>query len=146
MEEIKSLLRQEIKDEISDLGNIEQGTEEYETSVNGIARLTDKLVDLERLDQEQRKMEFEKTKFEKEKIEKEKDQILKRQEIESNNKNQLRNSIVNIGIFTVSAGITLWTVLMTWGYEESGTIGSTAGKKAISNALELTSKALGFKR
>ena len=47
---IETLLREEIKSELEELKKMSLGTDEYRTTVDGIAKLADRAIEMERLD------------------------------------------------------------------------------------------------
>ena len=50
--ELKTLLKTEIQDEISELGKISLGTDEYKATVEGVSKLLDKAIELEKIEVE----------------------------------------------------------------------------------------------
>lgn len=102
---IEDLYVREISDEFENLKDLEAGSEEYCKTVDGIAKLTDRLNDLKKTDIERQQMEDER-----------KDRKVKN-----------RISIANIAVPTSVTGIGMILILI---YESKGTIfsGRVSGK------------------
>lgn len=141
MDEIKTKLVQEITDELDDLQEIEIGTQEYKTTVEGITKLADKVIEMEKLEadalQKARSYELDKNKFNREMEER-----IKAREIEeSTKKEQAKDNRkfkwLEIGIAVV--GIAVPTIVKIWGtnktlkFEETGTVTTMAGRSHINS-------------
>lgn len=49
---IQTLLKEEVQDEIVKLGNMELGTEQHKAAVDGVTKLADRVIEMEKLDSE----------------------------------------------------------------------------------------------
>ena len=105
--EVEVLLNEEIASEFEALEDIEVGTEEYRTTVDGIVKLVDRRIELEKLENE-RAMKAEQMKEER------KDRIVK-------------NGIAVAGI-AIPSLITIWGTIKSIKFEQDGTITTFAGR------------------
>ena len=122
---IKSLLDEEIRSEIEEISKIEVGSEKHKVSVDAIAKLLDKSIELEKLDAEAQE------KYESRIAE----QDLKREQI----KNDKRDSIVKNVLTGVSViggfGLTVWGTCKSLKFEETGVVTSIMGRGFIQRLL-----------
>lgn len=122
---IKSLLDEEIRSEIEEISKIEVGSEKHKVSVDAIAKLLDKSIELEKLDAEAQE------KYESRIAE----QDLKREQI----KNDKRDSIVKNVLTGVSViggfGLTVWGTCKSLKFEETGVVTSIMGRGFIQKLL-----------
>ena len=122
---IKSLLDEEIRSEIEEISKIEVGSEKHKVSVDTIAKLLDKSIELEKLDAEAQE------KYESRIAE----QDLKREQI----KNEKRDSIVKNVLTGVSViggfGLTVWGTCKSLKFEETGVVTSIMGRGFIQKLL-----------
>ena len=123
--EIKTLLVEEVQDELDNLGALELGSEEYKTTVDGLTKLIDRVIDIEKLESDS-----------KEKViimENENDFKLKQMEEERKDR-FIRNGIAVAGIVIPSL-ITIWGTVKSLKFEEEGTITTIVGRGFINKLL-----------
>ena len=122
---IKSLLDEEIRSEIEEISKIEVGSEKHKVSVDAIAKLLDKSIELEKLEADAQE------KYESRIAE----QDLKREQI----KNEKRDSIVKNVLTGVSViggfGLTVWGTCKSLKFEETGVVTSIMGRGFIQKLL-----------
>jgi len=112
--ETKSLLQKEIQEEFEDLKEMSLGSEEYRATVDGLTKLVDREIEIERLKIETKEKSRQ---FEEEK----KDRLIK-------------NILTGVGIVVPSA-ITIWGTLKSFKFEEEGTITTVIGRGFINKLL-----------
>lgn len=117
---VQTDLREELVLEIKELNKVEFGSEKYKVGVNGIAQLTDKLIELDRLEQEDKKLDIENQKLD-----------IEYQKLEDEKKD--RKAKNRISVFGVAAPATIAVVggVAMFIYEERGSITSQMGRKLI---------------
>jgi len=125
MDEIKSQLKAEIKYELERLEDAETGSDEYKVTVDGLVKLVDRAIELEKIDVES--------------VEKEKDrkfdEKLKTEQAKDNRTDQLiRNGIAIAGI-VVPTAVTIWGTLKTLKFEETGTVTTIMGRGFINKLI-----------
>ena len=121
---VKTLVTQEICDQITELGKMEVGTETSKTAINGVGVLMDKAIDLEKLEIDRQKIELESAKVE-----------IERDKVELDRKDKKIKNQLAIGTAIVGAGITVGMGLLAFVYEERGTITTKAGNKFVDRAF-----------
>lgn len=122
---IKTALTEEFNDQMKDLHKLEVGTEQYSTAVNGVTKLADKIIDLEKIEIER----AERIKDRDTEIE------LKSQQMEIDKRDKFNQNLVNLvktAVPTV-AGFALGIISMKW--EKLETITSTAGRQAFKDII-----------
>lgn len=122
---IKSLLDEEIRSEIEEVSKIEVGSDQHKVSVDSLAKLLDKHIELEKLEADAQE------KYESRVAE----QDLKREQI----KNEKRDSIVKNVLTGVSViggfGLTVWGTCKSLKFEETGVVTSIMGRGFIQKLL-----------
>lgn len=146
---INNLLSEEISNELNSLGKIEIGTDTYKVAVEGISKLMDKKIEIEKLEQDltvksreyelqSRKLNMDSKKLEQDyeskneehKIEKE-----KLKQIENDKNDQIfKNSIAIAGIVIPSL-ITIWGTFKTLKFEETGTVTTIMGRGFVNKLI-----------
>ena len=119
--ELKTLLKTEIQDEISELGKISLGTDEYKATVEGVSKLLDKAIELEKIEVEC--------------AEKANDRAINAEIQVKRLKLERRDKIVGhvlTGVSLLSGVVlTVWGTYKTLKFEETGTVTTFAGKSFI---------------
>lgn len=121
----ETLLRDEIQKEIEELSRMELGTEEYKTTVDGITKMTDRVIEMTKIDLEyQDRLDA-----------RESEEKLKREEM----RDQKRGHFVNDGItilgIVLPVTVTIWGTIKSFKFEETGTITTIMGRGFIQNML-----------
>lgn len=121
----KTLLNDEIRSELESLKKMELGTETYKCTVDGLTRLID------------RSIEIEKTEFERdEKIEsRENDYDLRVKTMNDEQKDRMiRNTIAVVGI-VIPTLVTIWGTKASFRFEQEGTVTTIMGRGFINKLL-----------
>ena len=122
---IQRLLREEIESEFKELSKITPGGDEYRVTVDGITKLMDRAIELEkneidrqdRIDARDSENEFKTKQMEDEK----KDRFVK----------NLLTGVGTIGGLVV----TIWGAKKAWKFEETGTVASPVGRSFINKLI-----------
>lgn len=117
---VKTDLREELVNEIDELGKVEFGSEKYKVGVSGVSQLADKLIELSRLDQEDKKLELEQEKLE-----------VEYQKLEDERKDKKSKNRIGWAGVLVPASIAVIGGVAMFVYEERGSITSQMGRKLI---------------
>ena len=118
---IKTLLRDEIATELENLKGIPLGTTEYETTVNGLTKLMDRSIEMDKIEVEVDKQYIEND--------------LKIKQMGDENKDRLiRNGIAVAGIVIPSL-LTVWGTIKSIKFEQEGTITTIMGRGFINKLL-----------
>jgi hypothetical protein len=122
---IRTLLTDEIKEELKELSDMEVGSDEYQKTVDGVAKLFDRAIEFEKLDVERE----EKAK------DREIDYDFKLKQIDEERKDRwVKNGLTAFSIVT-GLGLTVWGTLATFKFEESGTVTTIVGRGFINKLL-----------
>ena len=122
---IQRLLREEIESEFKELSKIAPGGEDYKIAVDGITKLMDRAIEMEkneidrqdRIDARDSENEFKTKQMEDEK----KDRFVK----------NLLTGVGTIGGLVV----TIWGAKKAWKFEETGTVASPVGRSFINKLI-----------
>lgn len=122
---IKTLLETEVQCEIEKLSAMEIGSEPYEKTVNGIAKLTGLAIEYHKIAvEDQDKVEARNVELD-----------LKLKEMADERKDRLiKNCLTGASIIT-GVGITVWGTLKSLKFEETGTVTTIMGRGFINKLL-----------
>ena len=125
MESIRELLDEEIQVEFEKLSKLEVGSESYKATVDGLTKLVDRAVEIDKTEMENA------TKIEAQNIEND----LKALQIKEDNLDRwVRNGIAIAGIIVPSV-LTVWGTLKSFKFEETGTVTTILGRGFINKLL-----------
>ena len=125
MESIRELLDEEIQVEFEKLSKLEVGSESYKATVDGLSKLVDRAVEIDKTEMENA------TKIEAQNIEND----LKALQIKEDNRDRwVRNGIAIAGIIVPSV-LTVWGTLKSFKFEETGTVTTILGRGFINRLL-----------
>lgn len=123
---IKTMLNDEIMNELEELGKIQVGSEDYKVTVDGVTKLCDRLIEMGKLDAE----------AEERKRNHEDDILIKQQQLRETKKdNTVKNVITVIGI-AIPAGVTIWGAVKSFEFEKEGTITTIFGRGFLNKILK----------
>lgn len=122
---IKTLLTEEIENELKELRKIKLGGDEYKTTVGGVAQLTDRLIELKRVDSENA------DKIEAREIEVE----LKQQELADERKDRLIKNCISVGGIVLPIIACIWGTQKSFEFEKDGSITTIMGRGFIQKLL-----------
>jgi len=122
---LEKLLHEEMEFEFDKLTNMDAGSEQYKVTVDGLTKLMDRAIEIDKLNIEHEK-ETETRKFEND---------LKIKEFEEEKKDRLvKNCLTGAGIVLPFAG-TVWGVLKSLKFEETGTVTTIMGRGLLQKLL-----------
>lgn len=107
---MKTLLDVEIEERSIKLANLEPGTKEYSDAVDGIAKLIDRRIEIDKLETSEAQNE---------------------QQMKDERFARWFKLISDFGIGVLGLGLTFWGAKASFRFEETGTITSQAGKKLM---------------
>lgn len=114
-------LHEEIQSELEGISNMNLGTEEYRTTVDGVTKLMDRAIELKKFDAEQ--------------VDKANNTALKTEQMENEKKDSwIRNGLTAAGII-IPTVVTIWGTLKTFKFEESGTVTTMIGRGFINKLI-----------
>ena len=122
---IETLLHEEIQDEFKNLKEMELGTEEYKTTVDGLAKLVDRAIEIDKLNIDAQ------DRIDSREIEVD----LKQQQINDEKQDRkIRNGIAIAGI-VIPTIVTIWGTLKSFKFEKDGTVTTIMGRGFIQKLL-----------
>ena len=125
MAKLETLLNEEIKDEFSEVSKLEVGSDKYKVAVDGLAKLCDRAIELEKFKSEQ---EFKREQHEVETRMK-----------EEQTKEEIKDRKIKNGLTAASIGapaaLAVWGTLKSIKFEETGTITTLMGRGWIQKLL-----------
>ena len=119
------MLHEEIQDEFKNLKEMELGTEEYKTTVDGLAKLVDRAIEIDKLNiAAQDKIDSREIEVD-----------LKQQQINDEKQDRkIRNGIAIAGI-VIPTIVTIWGTLKSFKFEKDGTVTTIMGRGFIQKLL-----------
>ena len=122
---IETMLHAEIESQFEGIKDVEMGTEEYKTSVDGLAKLMDRAIELKKIDIEHE---------DKQKAQNDEYTLKTCQMNDENKDRKIRNGIAIAGI-VIPTVVTIWGTLKTFKFEETGTVTTMLGRGFINKLL-----------
>lgn len=121
----KALLNEEIQNKIEAMGGLDVGTEEYKLAADGVSKLMEKAIELDKLDIEA---------YDREKAREDENNFREQQLKEDKKDRLIKNILTGLGI-AVPAGLTVWGTLKSLKFEETGTVTTIVGRGFLNKLL-----------
>lgn len=122
---IKTLLDDEIREEIENLKDVEAGTDQHKAAVDALTKLLDRSIEMDKNDIEAT------DRYDRQKSETE----LKQKQIEEDRKDRIVKNVLT-GISVIGGfGLTIWGTCKSIKFEETGTITTIMGRGFIQKLL-----------
>ena len=118
---IKKALYQEIEDEFQVLSEIKVGTDEYKSSVDGLTKLLDRAIEIEKHEAEMKEREAERIANDIKTAEEQKDRVVK--------------NYISAGGVVLPLLVTIWGTLKSFKFEQDGTVTTIMGRGFINKLL-----------
>lgn len=122
---IQRLLREEIESEFKELSKIAPGGEDYKVAVDGITKLMDRAIEMEKneIDRQDR-------------IDaRDSENELKTKQMEDEKKDRFVKNLLT-GVGTIGGlVVTIWGAKKAWKFEETGTVASPVGRSFINKLI-----------
>lgn len=114
----KTMLNAEIQDEFSQLAKIEVGTDPYKITVDGLTKLMDRAIELEKIEAERdEKMES-----------LEREERLKLKQMQEDRIDRFVKHGITVVTAMVGFGLTVWGTKAAFEFEKTGTISTSIGR------------------
>lgn len=127
---IKNILWDEIEKEVKELSKMQVGTDQYKVTVDGIARLSDKIIELEKLESENAAKDFEN-------IVRTEEQDLKREQLKSEKRDRAVKNVITVGTAVLSVAVYALAFIASTNFEREGSFTTEGGKNSIRQLLKL---------
>ena len=118
---IKETLYKEIEDELQALNEIELGTDEYKSSVDGVTKLLDRAIEIEKHEAEMKEREAER--------------IAKNIQVAEEQKDRVVKNYISAGGVVLPLLVTIWGTLKSFKFEKDGTVTTIMGRGFINKLL-----------
>ena len=118
---IKETLYKEIEDELQTLSEIEVGTDEYKSSVDGVTKLLDRAIEIEKHEAEMKEREAER--------------IAKNIQVAEEQKDRVVKNYIAAGGVVLPLLVTIWGTLKSFKFEQDGTVTTIMGRGFINKLL-----------
>lgn len=122
---IRTLLDVEIEDEFEKLNEMEVGSEQYRTTVDGLTKLLDRSIEFDKYQDE----------LEEKKENRKIDTELKSKQINNENKDRWVKNGLTLASIIIPSVITIWGTLTSLKFEEEGTVTTIMGRGFINKLL-----------
>lgn len=123
---IKTMLQDEIQDEFKSLEGMELGNENYKITVDGLTKLVDRAIEIEKMESENR------DRIERQNVETD----LKMIDLENQRKDRIvKNILQGIGVVG-GLGVTIWGTIVSINFEKEGTFTTAAGRNFVNKVFK----------
>lgn len=123
--DIKTLLHDEIQTEFGELKKMQLGTDQYKTTVDGLTKLVDKAIEMDKVDVEREEKD----------INREIDNDLKTKQMEDERKDRLVKNCIAVAGIVVPVAVTVWGTIVTLNFEKEGTVTTMMGRGFINKLI-----------
>ena len=123
---IETLLQEEIVEEIGELNKIEVGSDKYKIATDGIAKLMDKAIEMDKINRDEDERQLNRNV----------DIELKTRQIEAEIRDRKVKNVITVAVSAVGTVVTIWGTLKTLKFEEVGTITTMAGRNFINKIFK----------
>lgn len=118
---IKETLYKEIEDKLQALNKIEVGTDEYKSSVDGVTKLLDRAIEIEKHEAEMKEREAER--------------LAKNIQVAEEQKDRVVKNYISAGGVVLPLLVTIWGTLKSFKFEQDGTVTTIMGRGFINKLL-----------
>ena len=112
--EIREQLEDRIQDELAYLAGIDASSEEYTKAVDGVTKLLDRAIELERINIEDAR---------------------KAETIDDERKDRIVKNVISVAGIVVPIGVAIWGTVVSINFEKEGTITTLMGRGWINKLL-----------
>ena len=122
---IETMLHAEIENEFETLKKLELGTDKYKATVDGITKLVDRAIEIDKMNIEQE---------EKYEVRRDENDFKTKQMKEDKRDRFVKNGIA-VACIVIPSAITIWGTLKSLKFEEEGTVTTIMGRGFINKLL-----------
>lgn len=108
--DMKTKLSEEIGSRFNDLGQLDPSSKEYLTAVDGVTKLMDRAIEIDKI---------------------EKAEIYNEKQLKEERKSRLVKNCIDVGSIILPLTVTVWGALVSLKFEEEGSITTTVGRKTL---------------
>ena len=118
---IKTMLYDEIETEFDKLATMEPGSEKYKTTVDGLTKLMDRAIEIEKVEND----------CEDKSATRESDQQMKLQQLKDEKKDRVVKNAIGVAGIVLPLVVTIWGTKVSLKFEETGTVTTQMGRGFI---------------
>lgn len=122
---IKTLLETEIESELEVLKDTEVGSDGYKTIVDGVVKLAEKVIEFERIENENREKAQDR----------ENENSYRTKQMDDDRKDRMIKNCLTATSIITGVGLTVWGTLKSLKFEETGTVTTIVGRGFINKLL-----------
>lgn len=122
---IDTLLKEEIQDEFEQLGNMAVGSDEYKVTVDGLAKLMDRAIEMKKFD----------TEVEEKRAQRNVENDLKVEELRDERRDRIVKNCIAVGGILIPTAVTIWGTRKSIEFEKEGTFTTIMGRGFINKLL-----------
>ena len=123
---IKTNLVKEFENEIKELGKLSLGSEEYESTLDGVTKLADRIIEIEKAEQEASFKEASRID----------ENEIKATQLASERRDRIIRNVIE-GVKVVGGfGIAAWAFVASMNFEKEGTLTTEGGRSALRQLLK----------
>ena len=127
---IKNLFRDEIQNELGELSKMEVGSDKYKTAVDGVTKLADRMIELEKVEiDNQDKAENRANDYE-----------LRMKQIEDDKKDRFIKNVLTGITFAGSVGLAIWGTVTSMKFEKEDSFTSLLGRRWVEKTTSFFKK------
>ena len=114
----ETLLHEEIQGEFEELKKLEVGSEKYKTAVDGLTKLMDRAIEIDKLN----------VRAEERRDARDIEAELRQQQLDEDVKDRKVRNAISIAGIVIPTAVTIWGTLKSLKFEETGTLTTNAGR------------------
>ena len=123
---IKNLMVDEFKSELEELSKMEVGTDKYRTTVDGVTKLADRIIEIEKHEEDCELKDIERTN----------DEQFKAQQLKAEKRDRLvKNCLTGVNVIG-GMGLAALAFVASMNFEKEGTLTTEGGKTALRQLLK----------
>lgn len=124
---LKTEIREEVQNELKELRKMQLGSDEYRSTVDGVTKLADRVIEMDKLDNE-RQVQAEIH---------EKEMELKQEQMKEDKKDRIiKNCLTGVSVIGGML-VAIWGTIASINFEKEGTITTSAGRKHLNKILSM---------
>lgn len=133
---VETHLKTEIEAEFTKLSTMEPGSEKYKVTVDGVTKLMDRLIDMDKVEIESTDRVAARESEERLRTQQmESEELLRKQQMEDEKKDRLVKNIIGAAGVLLPLAVTIWGTKVSLKFEEEGTFTTMMGRGFINKLL-----------
>lgn len=126
---VRSKLVEEFESELEELGKMEVGNETYKTTVDGVTKLADRIIEIDKNEKENSvKIDIQEQEY-----------AIKAQQLKDEKKDRFIKNCIAIGTFVGGVLVYSLAFIASTNFEREGTLTTEGGKSSLRQLLKLKS-------